>query len=58
MLRHSMPDYVFLNFCNYNTRVRNENIVDSIMQIERKMGLQPIHYYGFGPASKDIKEHL
>lgn len=58
MLVHSMPDVVFLNFCNYLVRNKLENLVDEMMQTERSCGIRPLHYYGFGAASHDVREYI
>lgn len=58
MLRHSQPDYVFLNFCNYMTRQRASALADQMKQIERRNGMSVTHYYGYGPASSDIREYV
>lgn len=58
MVRHSMPDIVFLNFCNYCTPGRVDAIANSMHQIERSMDLSTLHFYGYGPASDDISEYV
>jgi adenylosuccinate synthase len=58
MVRHSMPDIVFLNFANYCTPTRVESISDTMHQIEKALGIQPLHYFGYGPASADISEYI
>ena len=58
MLRHSMPDVVFLNFCNYLSRSKVNGIADAMKQIERANGVQTTHYYGYGAASDDISEYV
>lgn len=56
MLRRSMPDISFLNFANYCSTSQIDKIVEGMLHAERSMGLSVMHYYGFGPASSDIKE--
>lgn len=58
MIRYSRPDLVFLNFCNYMSRPKLDSIVSDMVNCEVKEGLQPVHYFGYGPASDDIKEYL
>jgi len=58
MLRHSMPDIVFLNFANYASSRRINQIADQMKQIERELGLSTVHYYGYGPCSEDISEYV
>jgi adenylosuccinate synthase len=57
MLDYALPDIVFLNFCNYMRRHQLNRLVHDLMSVERKKGLSPLHYYGFGPASSDIREY-
>lgn len=57
MLTHSMPDVVFLNFANYLNQNKLNDLVAGMMQTERACHIQPMHYYGFGPASDDIREY-
>lgn len=58
MVRHSMPDIVLLNFANYLRRAKVEEIASDMMRIERGLGLSVLHYYGYGPASHEISEHI
>lgn len=58
MLRHSMPDIVFLNFVNYMTSQKARDLVGQMKAIERLNGLSTLHYYGYGPASEDISEYV
>lgn len=58
MLRHSMPDVVLLNFANYCTRARVERIANDMQDIERKLGVSVIKYYGYGPAASEISEYV
>lgn len=58
MVRHSMPDVVFLNFANYCTPARVDAISDTMHQVEKALGIQPLHYFGYGPASADISEYI
>lgn len=58
MLRHSMPDIAFLNFANYGTRSRIEAIANQMKEVEKRLGLSVLHYYGYGPASHDISEYV
>lgn len=58
MIRHSMPDVVFLNFCNYLTHQRAERLANEMKQIEKALGLQAMHFYGYGPSSNDISEYI
>jgi adenylosuccinate synthase len=58
MLAHSMPDVVFLNFCNYNNTARNEAIVAQMKQIEKSMGLSTMHYYGYSASADGISEYI
>lgn len=58
LLRHSMPDFVFLNFMNYLTPRKANDLVDQMKQTERANGLSPLHFYGYGPASHDISEYV
>jgi len=58
MLSHSMPDVVFLNFANYMQRNRLNTLVDDMVQIERSLGMAPVHYFGYGPASHEISEYV
>lgn len=57
MLDYSIPDIVFLNFCNYMRKHQLNRLVHDLMATERKKGLAPFHYYGFGPSSNDIREY-
>lgn len=58
MLRHSMPDIVFLNFVNYMTSRKANDLVGHMKAIEKANGFSTLHYYGYGPASEDISEYL
>jgi len=58
MLRYSRPDFVFLNFCNYLTKAQVERIVSDMAMVENSVGVKPIHYFGYGPASEDISEYV
>ena len=58
MLRHSMPDVVLLNFCNYCERRKLESIIGDMSVVERKLGISVLKYYGYGPASEDILEYV
>ncbi len=58
MLRHSRPDYVFMNFMNYLDHRRAEDLVGRVKQVERANGMATTHYYGYGPASDDISEYV
>lgn len=57
LLDYCMPDIIFLNFCNYMGRHQLNRLVHDIMMVERKKGLSPLHYFGFGPSSDDIREY-
>lgn len=58
MLQHSMPDVVFLNFANYMDVARMNSLVGKMASIERQLGMQPLHFFGYGPASTDISEYV
>lgn len=59
MFERCRPDLVFLNFCNYiDNRQKLDNIVAAMDQVERRAGKQTLKYYGYGPASHDIREYL
>lgn len=58
MLRHSMPDYVLLNFCNYASKRKVEDIANTMQDIERRLGVGVIKFYGYGPAASDISEYV
>lgn len=58
MASYSRPDVVFLNFCNYLSRERLDDIVGGMMRTEKELGLAPIHFYGYGPKSDDIREYV
>lgn len=58
MLVHSMPDIVFLNFCNYTTRQKLERLVSDMTHTERSCHVNPLHYFGYSPASSGISEYL
>lgn len=58
MLRHSMPDIAFLNFANYGTTSRINAIANQMKEVEKRLGLSVLHYYGYGPASDDISEYV
>lgn len=58
MLRHSMPDVVFLNFANYCTKSRVEAIVNSMKEVEQRLGVSVLHFYGYGAASEDVSEYV
>lgn len=58
MAAYSRPDFVFLNFANYLNRPQMEDIISGMAATNRKLGLQPITYYGYGPKSSDISEYL
>lgn len=58
MLRHSMPDVVFLNFVNYLNSKRAQELVGDMKAIERANNLSALHFYGYGPASDDISEYI
>ena len=45
MLNILSPDYVFLNFCNYLTRVK----IDNLLKV-----LKEVTHVGFGPTIADI----
>jgi adenylosuccinate synthase len=58
MLEHSLPDVVFLNFCNYlESRTKVNAMVADMMVQEAKLGLRPMHFYGYSPKSSDISEY-
>lgn len=58
MLRHSMPDYVLLNFANYCNRQKNNDIAGRMMAIEKRLGVSVLRYYGYGPAASEISEYI
>lgn len=58
MLRHSMPDFVFLNFCNYLSKSKVNEITNQMSIAEKQLGLQVLKYFGYGPASEDISEYV
>lgn len=60
MLQHSQPDVVFLNFCNYfgGSATRMNDLLNRMMSVERGLGIQPLHFFGYGPASSDISEYV
>lgn len=58
MLRHSLPNFAFLNFCNYMKRDKVEEIANDMSRIERQLGHTVLKYYGYGPASADISEYV
>lgn len=58
MLRHSMPDIVFLNFMNYLTKQKGNKLADTLKQIEKANNQQTTHFYGYGPAAADISEYV
>lgn len=58
MLRHSMPDFVLLNFCNYGTKQRVEAIANAMQEIERRLGVTVLKYYSYGPSSSNIVEYI
>ena len=58
MLRHSMPDHVFLNFANYVSTDDLVGITTRMTLLEMEMGLDPVRHYGYGPASSDISEKV
>lgn len=58
MLRHSMPDICFLNFCNYATSQRIHQITNQMKEVEKRLGVSCLHYMGYGPASHDISEYV
>jgi len=58
MLRHSMPDFALLNFANYCNRRRVEAIADTMQDIERRLGIAVLKYYGYSAASEGISEYI
>lgn len=59
MIRHSRPDVVFLNFCNYcESKNRVNDIANRMKEIEKRAGVSTLHFYGYGPASSDIEEYV
>lgn len=58
MVRRSLPDVAFLNFCNYCPKSRVDKILSDMMQIEKKAGISVMHYQGYGPSSSDISEFV
>lgn len=58
MLQHSRPDYVFLNFMNYMTSSRANDLVNRMKSVEKRLGIATTHYYGYGPASSDVSEYV
>jgi adenylosuccinate synthase len=58
MLSHSMPNVVFLNFVNYMSRGQAESLLGDMHQIEMTLGMNIIHYLGYGPSSEDISEYI
>lgn len=58
MLRHSLPDIAFLNFANYCTRKRLDEISNRMKEVERRLGLSVLHYFGYGASSEDISEYI
>lgn len=58
MFGYSMPDVVFLNFANYCTPYRVASIYNTMRQIENSFGVQPLHYFGYGPSSEDVSEYI
>ena len=59
MLAHCLPDYVFLNFCNYlRSKTKIEALVDDMMRMENQLGIRPFKFYGYGPKSADVSEYI
>lgn len=58
MLRHSQPDFVFVNFMNYMQGLKANALANQLKQLEKANGIDTIHYYGYGPASSDISEYV
>lgn len=58
MLTHCLPDYSFLNFCNYLTKSRIENIVGDMRRVEQALGHKTLHYYGYSAKSSGISEYV
>lgn len=58
MMLHSLPDIVFLNFCNYLDRQRIKRIVAEMDAVEDKLAVRSMKYYGYGPRSSDISEYV
>lgn len=59
MAQYSRPDVVFLNFMNYmSSKAKGEALVNDIMEINRRLGLNPMMYFGYSPSSDDIDEYV
>lgn len=58
MAAYSRPDFTFLNFCNYLNRSQVENIVAGMSATNRKLGIEPIGFYGYSAKSDGISEYI
>lgn len=59
MLEYSRPDLVFLNFCNYiPNRTKLERLIGDMRDVHNNLALNPLLYYGYGPASHEISEFV
>lgn len=58
MLRLSMPDHAFLNFCNYCTSAKVRDIANRMQYMERKLGITVTKWFGYSAASSGISEYV
>lgn len=57
-LRMNRPDNVFLTFVNYCTPVELRQIVTGMRQDESMAGLDPQHFYSWGPQVDEVTDQL
>lgn len=56
-LRFNRPSIVFINFMNYlNSKADAEAFIFNLSLVEDRVGVEPAHFFGFGPNVEDVTE--